>query len=292
MFALLRGRGFNVSLISYMTMVSANAYSESPYNPLDHIAWTQIKNYGGVVDIGSPHYLDVIGHTDPIDPVCPRANGMAFSQASIRTHETEHMLHYQMLRSANVNQTGIYYQNGNGILFAGPKIQITDFAYRIPQELRDDPSPYQTYIVDQPKYQSLNNIGYLFDEWASYRSNIIVNLELEKAGIPEPDADSHAANYVPHFFGYLAIAMHHMRLVEPNALNDEQFKAVFALYAQESWRLMHAALNSPVFGRSDTIYGSRIQKVMDFYRNSPKFVDVKNSLIAIYGKEWVMQLMQ
>lgn len=265
------------------------------YNPLDNIVWTKVQNYGGVWDIGSPHYLDVISHTDSNDPICPRGNGMIFSQSSIRIHETEHMLHCQILSRFGKNDqkfTGIYYQNGNGILFSKPKAKVTDFAYLIPQELRDVPSPYQTYIVEQMQYPSLNNIGYLFDEWASYRSNIILNLELEKAGIPEPDADSHAANYSPHFFGYLAIAMHHLRMIEPQTLNDEQFKATFALYAEESWRLMHDALNSPVFGRADTIYGSRIQKVMDFYRNSPKFADVRNSLIAIYGKEWVVKLMQ
>src|SRR5688572_30454971 len=75
------------------------------YNPLDHIVWTKVKDYGGVLDIGSPHYLDVISHTDPNDPYCPRSNGMISSQASIRIHETEHMLHYQLLGLVNNYQT-------------------------------------------------------------------------------------------------------------------------------------------------------------------------------------------
>lgn len=267
----------------------------TPYNPLDYITWTKVKDYGGVKDIGSSHYLDVISHTDPNDPYCPRSAGMAFAQPSIRIHETQHMLQYQIRNLGKANDPtieGLYYQNGNGVIFKIPKTKVTDFAHLIPDELRKDPSPYQTYIINQMNYPSLNNMGYLFNEWASYRSNIILNLQLEKAGIPESDAEGHGANFSPHFFGYLAIGMHHLRSAEPEALQDQQFKAVFALYAESTWKLMHEALTSPVFGKDDTYFGSRLKEIMAFYRTSPVFADVRNSLIEIYGKEWVDQLMK
>lgn len=187
------------------------------YNPLNDISWTPVNNYGGVSDIGSAHYIDIISHTDPSDTFCPRSSGMAFSQASIRIHETEHMLHCQIQRFTGTNNPkteGLYFANGNGIIFTKPKTKVTDFSYLIPSELIEGPSPYQTYIVDQMQYPSLNNIGYLFNEWASYRSNIILNLELEKSGIPEPDYNSHAANYSPHFFwiyGYCDASYAHDR---------------------------------------------------------------------------------
>jgi len=282
------------AFLSYDSVKNLNKRTEI-YNPLDNIVWTEIGDYGNVLDIGSRHYLDVISHTDPNDSICPRASGMAFAQASVRIHETQHMLHCQIQRLSDRSEEsieGLYYQNGHGIIFKNPKVKVTDFASLIPQELREIPSPYQTYIIDQMQYPSLNNIGYLFNEWASYRSNIILNLQFEKAGIPEPDLGSHAANYAPHFFGYLAIAMHHLRLVEPEALNDKQLKATFALYAESTWQLMHEALTSPVFGADDTFYGSRIRKVMSFYRDSEKFEDVKNSLIEIYGEQWVNKLME
>ena len=264
------------------------------YNPLDEITWTKVKNYGGVADIGSPHYIDVISHTDPNHSICPRSNGMIFSSGSIRIHETQHMLHCQIARSKGSDteeREGLYYKNGKAIVLTKPKTKVTDFAYRIPQELREAPSPYNTYIEGQMIYPSLNNIGYLFNEWGAYISNITLNLELEIAGIPEVGYDSHAANYSPHFFGYLAIGMHHLRTSEPNALEDKQLKATFALYAESTWNLMYAALNSPVFGDENTIYGSHIKKIMEFYRNSPKFQEVRESLSAIYGEEWVNRLM-
>lgn len=264
------------------------------YNPMDEITWTQIKDYGGINDIGSTRYIDVISHTNPADTFCPRSSGMAFSQASIRVHETQHMLHCQIQRLTGTNNPtteGLYYGNGNGIIINKPKTKVTDFSNLIPQELIESPSPYQTYIIDQMRYPTLNNIGYLFNEWGSYISNIMLNMELEQKGKPEPDADSHAANYSPHFFGYMAIAMHYIRLNEPAALNDKQLKATFALYSQLTWQWMQVAANSPVFGNPNTIYGSRIKQVRDFYKYSAKFADVKNSLIAIYGKEWVDQLM-
>ncbi len=269
--------------------------SSAVYDPLREMVWTSVKDFGGVDENGSSHYLDVISHTDPNDPVCPRSLGMAFSQPSIRIHETEHMLSYQISKLSGTddyNLEGLYFQNGNGLIFSNPRTRVTDFSNMIPSELREAPSPYQTYIVEQMKYPSLNRIGYLFNEWASYRSNILLNLQLEKAGTPESDADGHGSNFSPHFFGYLAIGLHYLRTAEPEALKDRQFKAAFALYAELTWQLMHEALRSPVFGKLDTIYGSRINKLMEFYRNSPRFAAVRNSLVDIYGKEWVAKLMQ
>lgn len=282
--------------ISLFTTVSATWTSETTtYDPLKEITWTLIEDYGGVVDVGSPHYLDVIGHTNTSDPECPRANGMAFELASLQIHETEHVLHCQIRRlgeNDNYGVEGLYYSEGRGIILTKPKTRVTDFAWKIPTELRAAPSPYQGYLVDQMQYEPLNNIGYLFNEWGSYCSNIILNLEFEKAGRPEPDWNGHAANYSPHFFGFLAYAMHHLRTAEPEALNDKQLKATFALYAEYTWKLMHDALSSPVFGSKNTMFGSRLEEIMKFYRTSPNFAEVRESLMAIYGEDWVIKLMK
>lgn len=142
------------------------------------------------------------------------------------------------------------------------------------------------------KYPSLNNIGYLFDEWSSYCSNITLNLQLEKIGTPEPEGEGHAANYSPHFFGYLAIAMQYLLVNEPEAVRNRQFKAAFALYSEITWDMMTKALKSPVFGDPNTIYGSRLSQIMNFYRNSSKFAQTRTSLATIYGKDWVQRLMR
>lgn len=259
------------------------------YDPSSEIKWTTVKDYGGVTENNGSHYLDVIGHTDPKDPYCPRSLGMAFSQPSIRIHETQHMMHFQVRNLGGAFDDtieGVYYEKGNGVVFKKPKTKVSDFAKTIPSILRN--GPYQLYIIGQAsKYPSLNNIGYLFNEWASYCSNIILNLQLEEEGKPEPDADGHAANYSPHFFGFISYGLHYLNKNEPRALN-KQFKAAFALYAERTWQLMRDALTSPVFGNDNTNYGSPIRKLMDFYR-SPQF-EARDTLIAIYGEDWFTDL--
>lgn len=278
----------------FSTGITVFASTNNKYNPLEEIIWTPVGYYGSVQDIGSPHYLDVVGHTNTFDPECPRSNGMAFDLPSVQIHETEHMLNCQIRKLGGISNydiEGIYDNIGKGIIFTKPKTKVTDFAALIPIELRESPSPYQGYMVDQMQYSSLNNIGYLFNEWASYRSNIILNLELERAGIPEPDLNGHAANFSPHFFGFLAFGLHYLKTAEPMALNDKQLKATFALFAEYTWKLMHEALRSPVFGAKETIFGSRIEKMINFYKYSPKFEAVRKTLKEIYGEDWVTELM-
>lgn len=266
------------------------------YDPLQEIKWTMVKDYGGAKATGSSTYTDVVGHTDPNDQYTPRKNGLNFSPDSVAVHETGHMLHFQVRNlESEFDETkeGIYYKDGKGVVFTRPKLKISDIRGQIPEILKDKYSPYELYLMKQPdNYDSHNHIAYLFNEWGCYIMNIKMLLELEEGGNPEDSSKGHAANHSPYFFGYLAYGIHNLKTSEPSALQDKQFKAAFALYAQETWDQMRRALKSPTFGNETTSYGPPIKKFMTFYQSSSEFAAVKGSLVSVYGKEWVDHLMR
>lgn len=187
----------------------------------------EVKNFGwSGKDHGSAFYRDIMSHSE---------RKLESQGATTNAHETQHFLNNAVREATRgVRDNVIYIGGGKAGLIMEPATKPAMVRAYVPAELKKV-SRYDQYLVKQIDNYWSNEMLYIFDEWSGYRADVRVAIEMIKAGNGsvignEICIGDGAAEFL--HFGSSAVAA--MKDNEPEYLKNMQFKAAYALLAEES----------------------------------------------------------
>lgn len=175
-------------------------------------------------DHGSPFYRDVMSHS-----------GRKFTRDTPTTnaHETQHFMNAEVRNRTAARDNVIYVGEGKAGLVPEPRMHAREVRNYVPPTLRRV-SLYDLYVVRQVDSDWSETL-YLFDEWSGYRADIRVAVEMKRAGkLGALGNEVCVGDGALQFLHFGAAAVAALKEKEPAYLQDQQFKAMFALLAEET----------------------------------------------------------
>ena len=177
-------------------------------------------------DYGSSFYRDILSHSQrKLETEGPTTNA----------HETQHFINNAVRESTmGVHDNTIYVGNGKAGLIIEPSMSPRVVRDYVPEKMRQV-SHFNMYIINQINNSWKTEVLYIFDEWSGYRADSRVAIELKRAG-----KDSILGSEVcitdgaAEFLHFASSAVTALKDKEPEYLKNTQFKAAYALLAEET----------------------------------------------------------
>lgn len=225
-------------------------------------------------DYGSPHLADVMGHT---------TDRYLSSTFTTNAHETMHGLLNEMRNKKGAGWGFFYYENGQGAYVEEPQMAASLIKNYVPAGAKTlAQSRYNLYLVQQ--VASWTEVLYQFDEWCSYKTNARVAVEGYEAGrwnLSNTDEVDGAMD----FLVFAAAAVRGLEQNEPAYLQNKQFKATFAMLAEESMTYINKGLALAPFSG---FHGAALR---DHLRTSPESAALRTTLQTWLGKGWTRRVL-
>lgn len=226
-------------------------------------------------DFGSPHFLDVMGHTQP---------GSRFLSDSPTTnaHESMHGLEADM-RNAKGSGWGFFYvDGGKGAYVSDAELDAAKIKDHVSPRARELASGrYQLYLVQQ--ISMWPNVLYQFDEWCAYKTNARIAVEMSDAGKWTESATDEVDGAMD-FLVFASAAVRALELEEPAKLEDPQFKAAYAMLAEESMKYITRGLKKPEFA------AFHAGDLLDELRTGAGSAELRSTLVKWMGPTWTKRV--
>jgi len=227
-------------------------------------------------DYGSSFYRDILSHSQrKLENEGPTTNA----------HETQHFLNNAVRESTRgVHDNTIYVGNGKAGLIMEPNMSPKIVRDYVPAQMRQV-SRFNTYIIKQIDTYWKTEVLYIFDEWSGYRADSRVAIELKKAG-----KDSILGNEVcitdgaAEFLHFGSSAVAALKDKEPEYLKNTQFKATYALLAEETVQYVKEGAGVMKF---DCHASERLQ----YFINSPEAERNRQVIREWMGPVWTKRVL-
>jgi hypothetical protein len=223
---------------------------------------------------GSPHFVDVMSRT---------RNRYLSSSHTTNAHETMHLFESEMRNARGIGWNYFYFEDGKGAYLRDPKMSSTRIREYVPARVRTlARARYDLYLVQQTS--SWPNVLYQFDEWCAYKTNARIAVETFDAGqwnggtVDEVDG-------AMDFLVFAAAAVRALEVNEPGYLQNDQFKAVFAMLAEESATYIERGLAIPNFN------AFHARELREHFRSSPESADLRAALKRWLGARWTTRVL-
>ncbi len=227
-------------------------------------------------DLGSPFYRDIMSHSQ---------RKLENQGATTNAHETQHFLNNAVREATRgVKDNVIYVGNGKAGLILEPAMKPSEARAYVPAELKKV-SRYETYMVKQIDNYWSNEALYIFDEWSGYRADLRVAIEMIKAGkgsaIGNEICIGDGAAEFLHFGSSVVAAL---KVKEPAYLTNMQFKAAYALLAEESVKYIK-------LGAGDRRIDCDAVKLLNHFVSSPEAAKNREVIREWMGQVWTKRVL-
>ncbi len=224
---------------------------------------------------GSTYFTDIFRHTND--------RFTSSDNPGTNAHETLHGLNHQMRIKRGNGWNFVYHENGRGAYVREPSMDAARIRDYVPSRVRTlADMRYKTYLVDQ--ISDWHEVLYQFDEWSCYRADARIAVEIAKAGqwnfgmIDQVDG---AMDFVA--FGSAAVLA--LKQNEPSYLQNKQFKAVFAMLAEQSMQYIDEGLTYRDFSRFHA------KELRDVYRTSSEMAPTRAAIKEWMGSAWTKRVL-
>ncbi len=236
-----------------------------------------VKNYGwSGNDNGSEFYRDILSHSE---------RKLESEPATTNAHETQHFLNNAVREATRgVKDNVIYVGGGKAGLILEPSMKPREIRAYVPAEMKKA-SRYDQYLVRQVDTSWSDEVLYIFDEWSGYRADVRVSIEMIRAGKGsvignEVCIGDGAAEFL--HFGSSAVSA--LKAKEPEYLKNLQFKAAYALLAEETVSYVKA-------GAGDQRIDCKASKYLQYFISSPEAEQNRNTIREWMGSAWTKRVL-
>ena len=175
-------------------------------------------------DSGSAFYRDVMSHS---------VRKYTADTPTTNAHETQHFLNSEVRNRSAARDNTVYVGEGKAGLVLEPRMHSREVRNYVPAKMKQA-SLYDLYIVRQSD-GDWSEVLYVFDEWSGYRADLRVAVEMKRAGkLSDLGSEVCVGDGAIEFLHFGASAVAALKDKEPEYLEDQQFKAAFAMLAEES----------------------------------------------------------
>jgi len=257
------------------TEITGNSGQTGSYDWKSEIEFVSVaaRAYTGNTH-GSATFKDIISHTkNPYHMNDGVLTGI---------HETAHFLLHEV--RGRQGTKFIYYKDGQGAFLPEPKTLTGRIVPHLPSNILSEQtismSVHDLYIsrrLNQPLGENI------FDEWLAYivETKTLVESTIAKTPVKNDSVDGASVQ----FLYYCAVAMHTVWTEEKALFNQKNFKAIFAMLAEEA-----SATHQQLIGLT-SIRSDRAKRLMEHLRTAPSSQGIRDSLKAIYGADWTQRVL-
>jgi hypothetical protein len=177
-------------------------------------------------DNGSAFYRDIMSHSQ---------RKLENESATTNAHETQHFLNNAAReKTLGVHDNVIYVGDGKAAMIMEPSMKPNVVRNYVPEAMKKV-SRFQQYMIKQIDNSWKDEVLYIFDEWSGYRADLRVAVEMIRAGKSSAIGNEicigdGAAEFL--HFGSSAVAA--LKDKEPEYLKNSQFKAAYAILAEDT----------------------------------------------------------
>ena len=220
-------------------------------------------------DHGSAFYRDVMTHS-----------GRKYTSDTPTTnaHETQHFLNSEVRNKTGAPDNTIYVGDGKAGLVLEPKMHAREVRNYVPPTMKQA-SRYDLYIIKQVD-GDWSEVLYIFDEWSGYRADVRVAVELKRAGkLSVLGGEVCVGDGAAEFLHFGASAVAALKEKEPAYLQDQQFKAAFAMLAEESVSYIKE-------GAGDGVIDCQASRYLELFAKSPEAERNRQVIREWMGPVW------
>ncbi len=225
-------------------------------------------------DHGSAFYRDVMIHS-----------GRKFTSDTPTTnaHETQHIMNSEVRNKSGAHDNTIYVGDGKAGLVPEPRMHAREVRNYVPQTMRRA-SLYDLYVIRQID-GDWSEVLYLFDEWSGYRADIRVAVELLRAGkLGVLGNEVCVGDGAVQFLHFGAAAVAALKEKEPAYLQETQFKAMFAVLAEET-------VNYLKEGAGNRTIDCEASRYLELFRTSPEVERNRQVIREWMGPAWTARVL-
>jgi hypothetical protein len=200
-------------------------------------------------------------------------------------HETNHHLNAEMRNATSATDNTVYFEGGKAAMVTEPAMSAVKIRDYVPAWVKQHASRYQTYVVDQvDNYWS--NVLYQFDEWSAYRTDARIAVELDKAGTfgQASQGEICVMDGAIEFLYFASAAVNALAHNEPAYLQNTQFKAAFAMLAEQS-------LEFYGYGKGKQSFDCDGTGELEHYKTSPDNAANRAAVKDWMGAAWTQRVL-
>ena len=225
-------------------------------------------------DSGSAFYRDIMTHA---------SRKFTSDTATTNAHETQHMLNSEVRNKTDARDNTVYVGEGKAGLVLEPKMNSREVRNYVPATMKKA-SRYDLYIIQQSN-GDWPEVLYIFDEWSGYRADLRVAVELKRAGkMSVLGGEVCVGDGAAEFLHYASSAVAALSEKEPEYLQDQQFKAAYAMLAEESVSYLKE-------GAGDGVIDCQANRYLEFFAKSPEAERNRNVIRGWMGSAWTSRVL-
>lgn len=225
-------------------------------------------------DHGSAFYRDIMSHAS-------RKN--TSDSPTTNAHETQHFLNSEVRNKTSAHDNTVYVGDGKAGLVPEPRMHAREVRNFVSPTMKRA-SRYELYVIRQID-TSWSEVLYLFDEWSGYRADLRVAVELMRAGkLGVLGNEVCVGDGAVEFLHYGAAAVAALKEKEPAYLEDQQFKAAFALLAEET-------VNYSREGAGNRTIDCESSRYLELFRSSPEVERNRQVIRDWLGPVWTARVL-
>lgn len=225
-------------------------------------------------DYGSAFYRDVMTHS---------VRKYTSDTPTTNAHETQHMLNSETRNRSDAPDNTVYVGDGKAGLVLEPKMHAREVRNYVPPTMKQA-SRYNLYIVQQVD-GDWSEVLYIFDEWSGYRADVRVAVELKRAGkLSALGGEVCVGDGAAEFLHFGASAVAALKEKEPAYLQDQQFKAAFAMLAEESVSYIRE-------GAGDGVIDCQASRYLELFAKSPEAERNRQVIREWMGPVWTARVL-
>lgn len=225
-------------------------------------------------DHGSAFYRDIMDHV---------SRRYTSDSATTNGHESLHFLHSEVRNRAGGKVNVVYPGGGKAAIIPEPAMHAREARKYVPETLKKV-DRYNLYMVSQID-RSWSEVLYIFDEWGGYRADLRIAVELLKAGNQNVlGNEACSGDGAAEFLHFAAAAITALKINEPLYLENQQFKAAFAMLASETATLLKEV-------SADGKIDCNASRYLDHFRTSPEAEQNRQTLREYMGSVWTSQVL-
>lgn len=225
-------------------------------------------------DHGSAFYRDVMSHA---------SRKYTNDSPTTNAHETQHFLNSEVRNRSGAHDNTVYVGEGKAGLVPEPRMHAREVRNYVPPTMKRA-SRYDLYVIRQVD-SSWSEVLYLFDEWSGYRADVRVAVEMMRAGkLGVLGNEVCVGDGAVEFLHFGAAAVAALREKEPDYLQDQQFKAMFALLAEET-------VNYVKEGAGNRTIDCEASRYLELFRASPEVERNRQVIREWMGPAWTARVL-
>jgi len=225
-------------------------------------------------DHGSAFYRDVMTHS---------VRKYTSDTPTTNAHETQHFLNSEVRNKTGAPDNTIYVGDGKAGLVLEPKMHAREVRNYVPPTMKQA-SRYDLYIIKQVD-GDWSEVLYIFDEWSGYRADVRVAVELKRAGkLSVLGGEACVGDGAAEFLHFGASAVAALKEKEPAYLQDQQFKAAFAMLAEESVSYIKE-------GAGDGVIDCQASRYLELFAKSPEAERNRQVIREWMGPVWTARVL-